>query len=97
MSPPTGLLPHTVSVFYRPEAVLLGADAAGAPGSACFEAVIDRVLPTTPVARVTLGGRPDITVLLLPRDLGRLDIRAGATVDAEFPSDSLCVFRLTGA
>jgi hypothetical protein len=45
----------------------------------------------------TLGGRPDITVLLLPRDLGRLDIRAGATVDAEFPSDSLCVFRLTGA
>jgi ABC-type sulfate/molybdate transport systems ATPase subunit len=86
-----------VSVFYRPEAVLLGADTAGAPGNARFEAAIDRVLPTTPLARVTLVGRPGITVLLLPRDLGRLDIRAGATVDAELPSDSLRVFRLTGA
>jgi ABC-type sulfate/molybdate transport systems ATPase subunit len=86
-----------VSVFYRPEAVLLGADAAGARGSARFEAAIDRVLPTTPLARVTLVGRPAITVLLLPRDLRRLEIRAGATVDVELPSGSLRVFRPTGA
>jgi ABC-type sulfate/molybdate transport systems ATPase subunit len=87
----------SVSVFYRPEAVLLGADATGARGSARFATVIDRVLPTTPLARVTLGGRPAISVLLLPRDFGRLDIRAGATVDVELPLDSLRVFRLTGA
>jgi ABC-type sulfate/molybdate transport systems ATPase subunit len=86
-----------VSVFYRPEAVLLGADAAGAPGSARFEAVIDRVLPTTPLARVTLVGRPGMAVLLLPRDLGRLAIQTGATVDVVLPSDSLRIFQLTGA
>jgi ABC-type sulfate/molybdate transport systems ATPase subunit len=86
-----------VSVFYRPEAVLLGADASGIAGGAHFQAVIDRVLPTTPLARVTLVGGPGIGVLLLPRDLGRLDIRVGATIDAALPSDSLRVFRLTGA
>ena len=86
-----------VSVFYRSEAVLLGADASGVPGGAHFQAVIDRVLPTTPLARVTLVGGPGIGVLLLPRDLGRLDVRVGATIDAALPSDSLRVFRLTGA
>ena len=86
-----------VSVFYRPEAVLLGADASGIAGGAHFQAVIDRVLPTIPLARVTLVGGPGIGVLLLPRDLGRLDIRVGATIDAALPSDSLRVFRLTGA
>jgi ABC-type Fe3+/spermidine/putrescine transport system ATPase subunit len=86
-----------VSVFYRPEAVLLAGDAAGNPGPTRFRATVDRVLATTPLARVTLGGRPTLTVLLLPRDLGRLDIRAGTTVDVELPPDSLRVFRPTGA
>jgi ABC-type sulfate/molybdate transport systems ATPase subunit len=86
-----------VSVFYRPEAVLLGADAVGSRGPTHFRATVDRVLPTTPLARVTLGGRPTLTVLLLPRDLGRLGLRAGITVDVELPPDSLRVFRPTGA
>lgn len=84
-----------VVAFYRPEALLLGADATTSSRSVCFKVVVDRVLPTTPLARVKLLGRPTITVLLLPRDLGRLDVRAGATLDLEFPSDSLRVFRLT--
>ncbi len=86
-----------VCAFYRPEAVLLGADATGISEGARFQAVIDRVLPTIPLTRVALVGRPGMAALLLPRDLGRLDIRTGATVEVVLPSDSLRVFRLTGA
>ncbi|MGO8683609.1 MAG: ABC transporter ATP-binding protein [Thermoleophilia bacterium] len=83
-----------VSVFYRPEAMLLGADAASLPETACFTAVINRVLPTTPLARVTFVDKPALTVSLLPRDLGRLDIRPGATVELGVPEGSLRVFRI---
>ena len=84
-----------VGVFYRPEAVLIGADVAERPATARFRAVIDRVLPTTPLVRVTLLGTPAVTVLLLPRDVERLDIRPGASVEVGLPSDSLRAFRLT--
>jgi ABC-type sulfate/molybdate transport systems ATPase subunit len=86
-----------VSVFYRPEAVLLGADVARGPEGVRLTAVVDRVVATIPLAQVILTGRPAITVLLLPRDVGRLDIRAGASVDLELPAESLRVFRLTEA
>lgn len=83
-----------VSVFYRPESVLLGVEAAGNPGGAAFEATVDRVLPTTPLARVVLGGETAMTALLLARDLGPLDLRPGASVKVGLPPGSLCIFPL---
>ncbi len=85
-----------VLAFYRPEAVLLAADALASPQGETLKAVIDRVLPTTPLVRVTLAGRPALTALLLPRDLGRLDLGVGASVDVQLPPDALRVFRLAG-
>ena len=85
-----------VLVFYRPEAVLLAGDATATPEGVAFKAVIERVQPTTPLARITLAGRPGLTVLLLPRDFGRLGLQAGATVDVQLPRDSVRVFRPSG-
>ena len=86
-----------VFAFYRPEALLLAADAPASREGVTLEAVIERVLPTTPLVRVTLAGRPPLNALLLPRDLGRLDLRVGATVDVQLPPDSLRVFRRAGS
>lgn len=83
-----------VGVFYRPEAVLIGADAGERPRAARFRAIVDHVLPTTPLVRVVLSGTPALAVLLLPRDLERLDVRPGASIDVGLPSDSVRVFPL---
>ena len=85
--PPEG----PVRVFYRPENVSLG-DRSNDSAGAHLAAVVERILPTTPLARVTLSGSPQMTVLLLQRDLERLGIQPGAPVEARFWPDSLRAF-----
>ncbi len=84
--PPEG----AVSVFYRPENVALD----GGAGSEALRvaATVERIAPTTPLARVTLAGPPRISVLLLQRDVERLGIEPGSLVEACFRPDSLCAF-----
>jgi ABC-type sulfate/molybdate transport systems ATPase subunit len=89
--PPDG----PVRVFYRPENVALGDESRSAEG-ARLTAVVERILPTTPLARVTLSGSPQVTVLLLHRDLEQLGIHAGGVVEARFRPDSLRAFRVSG-
>ncbi len=88
--PPDG----PVRVFYRPENVTLGNESQVTEG-VHLTAVVERILPTTPLVRVTLSGSPQMTVLLLHRDLEQLGIRPGGLVEARFPPDSLRAFRLS--
>lgn len=85
--PPAG----PVRVFYRPENVTLG-NGSGDSEGVRLTAVVERILPTTPLARVTLSGSPSMTVLLLHRDLERLGIQRGGAVEAHFLPDSLRAF-----
>ena len=85
--PPDG----PVRVFYRPENVTLGNESQVTEG-VHLTAVVERILPTTPLVRVTLSGSPQMTVLLLHRDLEQLGIRRGELVEARFPPDSLRAF-----
>ena len=95
---PLGDTPHRsngpVVAYYQPESVLLGVDVAGIPGSASVEATVAQILPTTPLARVVLGGKIAIMALLLARDLERLDLRTGAPVKVGLPPGSLRIFPL---
>lgn len=81
-----------VQVFYRPEDVLIAAAASGHLPGASVTATIARVLPTRPLARVSLACDPALTALILHRDLERLDLRVGAPVKATFPPGSFRVF-----
>ena len=87
-----GLPEGPVRVFYRPEGVVLGADVPGLEGTR-FEAPVERIVPTAPLARITLGSRPAVTVLVLHRDLKRLGIERGARTLAGFLPESLRVFQ----
>lgn len=77
-----------VHVYYRPEDVLLGTSAAGA----ALTAPVSRVLPTRPLARVTLASDPPVTALLPHRDLLALQPQPGDAVQATFPAHSVRVF-----
>lgn len=84
-----------VTVFYRPETVLLGTAAAGAATEAPAVQItrtIDRVLPTVPLARVLIAGDPPLVALVLARELARLDLRSGAPIQARLPADCVKTF-----
>ena len=94
LPPPAGAtnLERRVSVFYRPEGVLLTpANSTAAPELGPVR-TIDHVLLTAPLARVEIGGEPAISVLVLHRDLARLDLEAGRQVTLELPPDTIITF-----
>jgi ABC-type sulfate/molybdate transport systems ATPase subunit len=84
-----------VHVFYRPEDVLLGTPASGAPAGVGLTASIAQVLPTRPLARVSLASDPPVTALLLHRDLDQLRLQAGASAEAALPPGGVRVFPAT--
>ena len=90
----------TVQVYYRPEDVLLDrhpenpagtADPAGT-GADGVVTVIGEIVPTRPLARISLASDPPLTALVLHRDLERLQARAGEPVTATLPPASVRVF-----
>jgi len=85
-----------VHIFYRPEDILLGTPAPDAPaGVVSVTAPITQVLPTRPLARVSLASDPPVTALMLHRDLARLGLQAGTSAQATLPLGSIRVFPAT--
>lgn len=84
-----------VHIFYRPEDVLLGTPAPDAPAGASLTAQITQVLPTRPLARVSLASDPPVTALMLHRDLERLRLQTGTWATATLPAASVRVFPAT--
>lgn len=80
----------TVHVFYRPEDIILGATAQAEPGSVAT--TIKEIVPTRPLARITLACDPPLTALALHRDLALLRAQPGTSVTAAIPADSIRVF-----
>jgi ABC-type Fe3+/spermidine/putrescine transport system ATPase subunit len=81
-----------VHVFYRPEDVLLGTPASDSRAEPSLTAQIAQVLPTRPLARVSLASDPPVTALMLHRDLGRLDLQPGTPAEATLPAAGVRVF-----
>jgi ABC-type Fe3+/spermidine/putrescine transport system ATPase subunit len=79
-----------VQVFYRPEDIMLGAPAKAEPGSVAT--TISEIVPTRPLARITLTCDPPVTALALHRDLALLRARPGTPVTAALPANSIRVF-----
>jgi ABC-type Fe3+/spermidine/putrescine transport system ATPase subunit len=84
-----------VHVFYRPEDVLIGTPASGHQAGAGLTAKIMQVLPTRPLARVSLASEPAVTALMLHRDLERLDLQTGTPARATLPPGCIRVFPVT--
>lgn len=82
-----------VTVFYRPESVLLGPTTATGSRALRVTRTVKQILPTVPLTRILTVGDPPITCLALPRELTHLDLRAGALVKLQLPADSLKTFR----
>jgi ABC-type sulfate/molybdate transport systems ATPase subunit len=78
--------------YYRPEDVLLGADATTTPADARLTARIRQIVPTRPLARISLAATPAISALLLHRDIKRLGLQTGQAVDAALPPGTIRIF-----
>ena len=86
--------PHgPVQAFYRPEDVELRPVTPDAPADDSLTAHVGRIVHTRPLARITLGCDPPIAALMLHRDIDRLQLTAGNTVQVKLPPGSLRVFR----
>lgn len=79
-----------VQVYYRQEDVVLGAAAEAGPDRA--GTVIGEIIPTRPLARITLASDPPLTALILHRDLERLRVQAGDPVTPALPPGSVRAF-----
>jgi spermidine/putrescine transport system ATP-binding protein len=83
----------TLSIFYRPEGMLL--TEAPPTAAAIISRTIDDVLPTIPLARVQIGGDPPLTALILQRELTRLGLHRGQHTRIALPHDSITTFTST--
>jgi ABC-type Fe3+/spermidine/putrescine transport system ATPase subunit len=81
-----------VQAFYRPEDVGLSPAAADAAAGASLTAQVGQIVPTRPLARITLRSDPPVTALMLHRDINRLHLAAGDPVQAHLPPGSLRIF-----
>jgi ABC-type sulfate/molybdate transport systems ATPase subunit len=83
-----------VQVYYRPENVVLSCqpgDTAGT-GIAGLATTIGQIVPTRPLARISLASDPPLTALILHRDLEPLRARRGDPVTATLPQGSVRIF-----
>ena len=83
-----------VQAFYRPEDVELRPTTPDAPADGSLTAHVGRIVHTRPLARITLGCDPPIAALMLHRDIDRLQLTAGNTVQVNLPPGSLRVFQI---
>ena len=83
-----------VQAFYRPEDVDLRRTTPDAPADGSLTALVDRIIHTRPLARVTLGCDPPIMALMLHRDIGRLQLTPGNPVQVSLPPGSLRIFQI---
>jgi hypothetical protein len=83
-----------VQAFYRPEDVELRSATPDAPADGSLTAQVGRIVHTRPLARITLGCDPPIAALMLHRDIDRLRLTAGNTVQVKLPPGSLRVFQI---
>ena len=81
-----------VRIFYRPEDLLLGPPPAGAHAAASLTAPVAQILPTRPLARITLDTDPPLTALLLHRDLQSLRPQPGEPITVTVPPGSVRIF-----
>jgi ABC-type Fe3+/spermidine/putrescine transport system ATPase subunit len=82
-----------VQAFYRPEDIELRSATPDAPADGSLTAEVDRIVRTRPLARITLGCDPPIAVLMLHRDIGRLQLTPGNPVRVNLPPGSLRIFQ----
>jgi ABC-type Fe3+/spermidine/putrescine transport system ATPase subunit len=82
-----------VQAFYRPEDIELRSATPDAPADGSLTAEVDRIVRTRPLARITLGCDPPIAVLMLHRDIGRLQLTPGNPVQVNLPPGSLRIFQ----
>jgi len=75
-------------ICYRPEDVVL-ATAGHTDHSGRYTATVQQIVYTVPLARITLGPAPAITALVHRRDLYRLDLRMGETVEVLLPPTAI--------
>jgi ABC-type Fe3+/spermidine/putrescine transport system ATPase subunit len=80
----------TVQIYYRQEDVVLSA--ATEPGPDSAGTTIGEIIPTRPLARISLATDPPLTALILHRDLERLHAQAGDPVTAALPQASVLAF-----
>jgi len=81
-----------VRIFYRPEDLTLSPPAPGTPAGASLTARISQILPTRPLARISLASDPPVTALLLHKDLESLHLDAGEPVTVLLPPASVRIF-----
>ncbi len=83
-----------VLVYYRPEDVLLGPPPPNTPPAATLTAPVSQVLPSRPLARVTIASDPPVTALLFHKDLPSSP-RSGEPVLVTIPPGTVRVFPRT--
>jgi molybdate transport system ATP-binding protein len=81
-----------VRIIYRPEDLLLGIPPAGTQAAASLTAPVAQILPTRPLARITLATDPPLTALVLHRDLQSLRPRPGEPITVAVPPGSIRIF-----
>lgn len=86
--PPDPRVTSTVQVFYRPEEVVLGGppDAVACTRPDTALSTIAEIVPTRPLARITLASDPPVTALVLHRELEQFGARRGDPVSATLPA-----------
>ena len=65
------------------------------PPAASLTAPVSQVLPTRPLARITLASDPPITALLLHRDLPSRLMQPGDLIQATLPPSCVRIFPAT--
>jgi ABC-type sulfate/molybdate transport systems ATPase subunit len=81
-----------VRIFYRPEDLIPGPPPAGTLVAATLTAPAAQILPTRPLARITLATDPPLTALLLHRDLEVLHLQPGDLITITVPPGSIRIF-----
>ena len=81
-----------VEAFYRPEDVELNPAAPDAAAAASLTAHVGRIVHTRPLARITLRSDPPIAALMLHRDIDRLHLTTGDSIQASLPPGSVRIF-----
>ena len=82
-----------VQAFYRPEDIQLSHVAPETAVGTTLSAYVEQILPTRPLARVTLGSDPPIAALMLHRDIDRLQLTPGRPIQVGLPPDSLRIYQ----